>query len=148
MKSINEIINESSSNKVFLILHCNSKDNIRNDYYFWTSLSEEDTKIVNYQYPSDKLKEVLIDCADFGNRHPEFKNICLYINIFGKWEFASYPTSGQPLYFGKEIRDLQNSSHRVTNISVILNLYNGNGRYPAFNQIAIEGKDYYKKREQ
>lgn len=96
----------------------------------------------------DKLKEVLIDCADFGNRHPEFKNICLYINIFGKWEFASYPTSGQPLYFGKEIRDLQNSSHRVTNISVILNLYNGNGRYPAFNQIAIEGKDYYKKREQ
>ena len=59
MKSINEIINESSSSKVFLILHCNSKDNIRNDYYFWTSLSEEDTKIVNYQYPSDKLKEVL-----------------------------------------------------------------------------------------
>lgn len=59
MKSINEIINESSSSKVFLVLHCNSKDNIRNDYYFWTSLSEEDTKIINYQYPSDKLKEVL-----------------------------------------------------------------------------------------
>jgi hypothetical protein len=60
MKSIEEIINEAkSSGKVFLVLHCNNKDNIRNDYYFWTSLPEEDTKIVNYQYPSDKLKEVL-----------------------------------------------------------------------------------------
>ena len=59
MKSIHEIINESSSNKVFLILHCNNKDNIRNDYYFWTNLSEEDTHVTNYEYLSDKLKEVL-----------------------------------------------------------------------------------------
>lgn len=60
MKSIEKIINEDKlSYKVFLVLHCNNKDNIRNDYYFWTSLPEEDTEIVNYRYPSDKLKEVL-----------------------------------------------------------------------------------------
>lgn len=60
MKDLIKIINEAqSSGKVFLVLHCNNKDNVRHDYYFWTSLSEEDTQIINYQYPSDKLKEVL-----------------------------------------------------------------------------------------
>ncbi len=60
MKDIINKINEAqSSGKVFLVLHCNNKDDVRNDYYFWTSLPEEDTQVINYQHLSDKLKEIL-----------------------------------------------------------------------------------------
>lgn len=60
MKDIVNKINESKlSERVFLVLHTCDIDNIREDYYFWTNLPEEDVHIINYHHVPDKLKEIL-----------------------------------------------------------------------------------------
>lgn len=60
MKDIINKINEAqSTSKSFLVLHCCNNDGVTKDYYFWTSLPEEDTKIINYKHLANNLKETL-----------------------------------------------------------------------------------------
>ena len=54
-----DVLIESQSEQVLLVLHCVNVDGIRTDYYFWTSLPEEVTQITNSKYIKDEFKTIL-----------------------------------------------------------------------------------------
>jgi hypothetical protein len=59
MKNLTQFISERTEGEVLLVISLNNSDGVHNAYYFFTSLPEEDTKIINTKLVPDRLREVL-----------------------------------------------------------------------------------------